>query len=96
VAEPPKKKAPALPTIVLNGFAKINVRVLIELLKIQNRYFPDMKKKPYQTPTARWVFQCFQGVTLLYIEGKELVVNLKERQQIIIDCLGAEYQQIYS
>lgn len=65
-------------------------------LKVQNRYFPDIKKKPYQNPTARWVFQCFQGVTLLYIEGKELVVNLKERQQIIIDCLGSEYQQIYS
>lgn len=65
-------------------------------LKVQNRYFPNMKKKPYQNPTARWVFQCFQGVTLLYIEGKELVVNLKERQQIIIDCLGSEYQQIYS
>lgn len=25
-------------------------------LKEQNRYFPDMKKKPYQRPTARWVF----------------------------------------
>ena len=65
-------------------------------LKEQHRLFPNMKKKPNQNPTARWVFQCFQGITLLYLEGKELVVNLKERQQIIIDCLGSEYQQIYS
>jgi transposase len=65
-------------------------------LKVQNRYFPDMKKKPYQNPTARWVFQCFQGIIIMYIDGKELVANLKERQQIIIDCLGIEYQQIYS
>lgn len=65
-------------------------------LNAKNLYFPDMKKKPYQNPTARWVFQSFQGVTLLYIEGKELVVNLKERQQIIINYLGSEYQQIYS
>ena len=66
-------------------------------LKEQNRYFPDMKKKPYQRPTARWVFQCFQGVTVLTIEDKtQIVVNLKERQQTIIDCLGDIYGQIYS
>ena len=55
-----------------------------------------MKKKPNQHPTARWVFQCFQGIIIMYIDGEERVANLKERQQIIIDCLGSEYQQIYS
>jgi transposase len=30
-----------------------------EQLKAQDEYFPDMKKKPTQTPTARWVFQRF-------------------------------------
>ena len=66
-------------------------------LKEQDRYFPDMKKKPSQRPTARWVFQCFQGITVLTIEGQtQIVVNLKQRQQIIIDCLGDQYRQIYS
>jgi len=66
-------------------------------LKEQNRYFPDMKKKPSQSPTARWVFQCFEGVTVLYLDGSPpMVVNLKERQQIIIDMLGDKYQKIYS
>ena len=65
-------------------------------LKVQNRYFPDMKKTPYQNQTARWVFQCFQcfqcfqGIIIMYIDGEELVTNLKERQQIIISCLGSE------
>lgn len=66
-------------------------------LKEQDRYFPDMKKKPYQRPTARWVFQCFQGIGVLTIKGKDqVVVNLKERQETIIDCLGDIYRQIYS
>lgn len=66
-------------------------------LKEQNQYFPDMKKKPYQRPTARWVFQCFQGIIIMYMAGQTpFVANLKPRQQTIINCLGSQYQQIYS
>ena len=66
-------------------------------LKEKDRYFPDQKKKPYQNPTARWVFQCFQGVTIIYLEGQPpMVVNWQDRQQVIIDCLGDRYRQIYS
>lgn len=60
-------------------------------------YFPDQKKKRYQNPTARWVFQCFQGVTIIYLEDQTpMVVNWKERHQVIIDCLGDVYGEIYS
>jgi hypothetical protein len=36
-------------------------------LKEKALYFPDQKKTRYQNPTARWVFQCFQGVTIIYL-----------------------------
>ena len=66
-------------------------------LKEKALYFPDQKKKPYQNPTARWVFQCFQGVSIIYLEEQPpMVVNWKERQQVIIDCLGDNYRQMYS
>jgi transposase len=66
-------------------------------LKAQNKYFPDMKKKPSRNPTAGWVFQCFQGIAVLYVDSqKPMVLNLKERHSPIIDCLGSVYQQIYS
>jgi transposase len=66
-------------------------------LKEKKLYFPDQKKKPYQTPTARWVFQCFQGVTIIYLKDQTpMIVNWKERQQIIIDCLGDIYKEMYS
>ena len=68
-----------------------------EELKAQSTSFPDLKYKPTQTPTARWVFFCFQGLHVLTTsQDQELVVNLKERNRVIIDCLGAIYQKIYS
>jgi transposase len=68
-----------------------------EQLKVQDEYFPDMKKKPTQTPTARWVFQCFAGIELLMINGQQtLLLNMKDRQAIIIKILGINYHGIYS
>ena len=66
-------------------------------LKEKQMHFPDQKKKPSQKPTARWVFQCFEAVTVLYQVGQTpIIVNWKARQQIIIDCLGEMYRQVYS
>jgi len=63
----------------------------------KNCYFPDMKYKPAQRPTARWVFQCFEGIAVLYLPDKTMfVANLQARNQTIIDCLGENYQRIYS
>jgi transposase len=68
-----------------------------EQLKAQGEHFPDMKKKPTQTPTARWVFQCFAGIDLLTINQQQtLLLNIKERQTVIINILGSTYQRIYS
>jgi len=65
--------------------------------KAQNRHFPDMKKKPTQRPTARWVFFCFQGIHVLSIDNDQRhVTNLQDRHRIILKCLGDIYQQIYS
>ena len=68
-----------------------------ERLKTKEMYFPDMKKKPTQRPTARWVFFCFQGIHVLSIDNShQRVLNLEERHQVILNCLGDIYQQIYS
>lgn len=63
----------------------------------QGAYFPDMKYKPAQRPTARWVFQCFEDITIMYLPDKlTMVANLLPRNQTIIDCLGKHTQRIYS
>ncbi|HAT4400396.1 TPA: IS1634 family transposase, partial [Legionella pneumophila] len=54
-----------------------------------NAQFPDMKKKPTQRPTARWVFFCFQGISVVVInKHSEAITNMVERHKIILDVLG--------
>lgn len=82
-------------TCCLMIYAALEYKIRQEL-EAQDAYFPDLKYKPDQRPTARWVFLCFQGIDVLTIEGKqELVLNVKDRNRTIIDCLGSTYQLIY-
>ena len=83
-------------TCCLMIYAALEHKIRQEL-KAQNRYFPDMKKKPTQRPTARWVFFCFQGIHILSIDdNQQHVTNLQDRHRIILKCLGDIYLQIYS
>lgn len=50
-----------------------------------------------ETALLFWVLQFPQGITVGYLEGQDpIVVNWKTRQQVMIDCLGGNYRQIYS
>ena len=83
-------------TLCLMVYAAIQHRIRYEL-KRQSRTFPDMKKKPAQNPTARWVFFCFSGIHVLTVNGTEKhVVGISENQATIIFILGSTYQEIYS
>ena len=68
-----------------------------EKLAEENAHFPDMKNKPTQRPTARWVFFCFQGISVLLIDQKmEVTTNIIDRQKVILDVLGKAYWRFYS
>jgi transposase len=68
-------------------------RVLVD----NNASFPDMKKKPTQNPTAKWVFFCFQGISVLTIDNiHQVVTNRMDRQRIVLNCLGKSYWEFYS
>ena len=83
-------------TCCLMVYAALEHKIRKEL-KAQSVYFPNLKYKPCQNPTARWVFFCFQGIHVLTISGEQqLVLNVEERNRIIIDCMGSIYQKIYS
>ena len=66
-------------------------------LREKKMFFPDMKRKPTQNPTAKWVFSCFAGVHELSV-GMDIkvILNLNERQKIILNCLGDRYWGVYS
>tara|TARA_B110000014_G_C20090590_1_gene570897 strand:- start:25 stop:1650 length:1626 start_codon:yes stop_codon:yes gene_type:complete len=83
-------------TCCLMVYAALEHKIRREL-KAQSAYFPNLKYKPCQNPTARWVFFCFQGIHVLTISGEQqLVLNVEERNSIIINCMGSIYQKIYS
>lgn len=83
-------------TLCLMVYAAIQHRIRHEL-KRQSRFFPNQKKKLCQNPTAKWVFYCFRGVSLLTVNNQEhLVIGLQERQWTIIQILGVFYEAAYS
>ena len=83
-------------TLCLLVYTAVEHRIREELKK-QGQTFPDMKKKPCQNPTARWVFYCFQGINVLTInESEQCIVGLQERQLTTMAILGPSYQEIYS
>ncbi len=46
-------------------------------------------------PTLRWIFQCFQGIHLLNLNGVEQVVNLTEERSFILEFLPASCHKYY-
>ncbi len=59
--------------------------------------FKDQKGIPTVKPTARWVFQCFEGVQYLLVHelNKSFVLNLNNDHRRIISLLGKHYEKIY-
>ena len=69
-------------------------------LQTHNQTVPNQKGKPYQKPTMRWVFQCFEGIEVLHInQGQEetlyITLNIKPLHQQILKLLGPIFQKIY-
>ena len=52
-------------------------------------------KKLTNRPTMRWVFQMFQSVHLLLINGQEQMSNLTEERQKILNYLGQSCSRYY-
>jgi len=46
-------------------------------------------------PTLRWIFQCFQGIHLLILNGIQQVINLKKERSFILDLLPSSCQKYY-
>jgi transposase len=61
---------------------------------------PDQLKKPTQRPTLRWVFQCFEGISLVLMQREERmeavqVTGLTDLHLLILGLLGPPYTKYY-
>lgn len=62
---------------------------------------PDQLKKPTQRPTLRWVFQCFEGISLVLVHHGERmevaqVTGLTDVHLLILHLLGPPYESYYA
>lgn len=46
-------------------------------------------------PTLRWIFQCFQGIHLLNLDGISQIINLTSERHFILNCLPSSCQKYY-
>jgi transposase len=56
---------------------------------------PNQKGKPTAKPTLRWVFQCFQSIHLIWLEGQKWHIKLNDLQRHILSFFGSASQQYY-
>ena len=83
-------------TTCLTVYAAIEYRIR-QQLEQQNLDFPNQLGKKVKNPTARWVFQCFSNINLLFNDNieKPIILNLKANNLFIINLLGEKYFKYY-
>lgn len=62
---------------------------------------PDQLQKPTQRPTMRWLFQCFEGISLVLIWQEERLLDhhitgVTDMHCQVLRLLGPLYEQIYN
>ncbi len=70
---------------------------LRQRLEQSNEQFPDQKGRLITHPTMRWVFQYFQGIDIVMLPGQPAaVLNRDGHHSLVLQLLGAAYEQLYS
>lgn len=81
-------------TLTLSVYAGLEYQIREEL-NTQKKTIKNQINKPTKTPTARWVFQLFGNIQLLYEPQKKTIINLKVAQTSILEILGEEFEKYY-
>jgi len=64
-------------------------------LEKDNATLPDQKGKPISRPTLRWLLQCFLSVHLVFLDHVKYQIKLTDRQNQILQFLGASSRKYY-
>ncbi len=70
-------------------------RQLRNALKVAHETLPNQLGKLTETPTLRWVFQCFMAIHVVSINGQPQIANLTENHRNILRFLGSASQAYY-
>ena len=64
-------------------------------LKAQKATVKNQLNKDTQSPTMRWIFQCFQGIHLMIAQGWRRILNLSDSRCRILQFLPLACQKYY-
>jgi transposase len=73
----------------------IGERSLRQALVHSGEGIRHQRGKPTSRPTLRWVFQLFQAVHILRVDGAKQISNLTEERRSILSFLGQRCQRYY-
>ncbi|MDJ1422659.1 MAG: IS1634 family transposase [Candidatus Methanoperedens sp.] len=95
-----KNESRIVALVMIMGLAlliySIAQKKLREALLRENQMIPDQKEKPTKKPTMRRVFQIFEGITVLYENGKRvMIMNINALHRKILALFGTVYERIY-
>ncbi|WP_445496059.1 IS1634-like element ISPlu4 family transposase [Photorhabdus sp. SF281] len=82
-------------TCCLMVYAALEHKIRHEL-KQSVPFFPDMKNKPTQSPTARWVFLAFEGISTFEFQEHKMVTGMQSYHHELLSLLGSQYKAVYS
>jgi transposase len=83
--------------LLVYKLAEVRVR---QRLAATGQTVPDQARKPTARPTLRWLFQCFEGIDLLYITPPDgtrttQTLRLDTVHRLILQLLGPAYEHSY-
>ena len=64
-------------------------------LKAQKATVKNQLNRPTESPTLRWIFQCFQGIHLLMTQGFQRILNLTDSHFHILQFLPTACRKYY-
>ena len=81
-------------TLSLTVYAAIEYKIR-QKLKENDTTIPNQIGKEVKNPSARWVFQTFNGIHVLYGKEKPVILNLNNINTKIIGLLGDNFRKYY-
>ena len=82
-------------TLCLLVYAALEYKIRKEL-KEKNLTLPNQLNKEIQNPTARWIFQIFFAIRMVYISGVlHSITGVNSLHFKILDLLGDRYKKFY-
>lgn len=73
----------------------IGQRQLRANLVMANATVPNQLGKPTQSPTLRWIFQCFQSIHVVLVSGVKIISNLTDERKNILQFFGTACGKYY-